>query len=64
MNRDEFIRQFVTSFLATWCANNYTDYCMRSMQEELANPPIEDAIHLAEEAWEVSKDLYPIKMVE
>jgi len=44
---------FVNTFIATWCATNHTDYCMRGLQKELENPPIEDAIHLAHEAWEL-----------
>jgi hypothetical protein len=38
-------------FLATWAATNYTDYCMNSQQEQLSNPPVEDAVFLADEAW-------------
>ena len=51
MNEIEFKQQFISCFLASWCAVNYTDYCMRGMHEQLSNPPVEDAIHLANDAW-------------
>jgi len=45
-----FIEQFATTFLATWCANNYSDACARGEQQRLEHPPVEDAIFLAEAA--------------
>lgn len=52
MNRQQFIDQFVTQFLASWCAKNHGDYCARNLHESLYNPPIEDAQDIAEEIWE------------
>jgi hypothetical protein len=51
VTEEEFKEQFKVTFLATWAATNYNEYCMNSMQEALSNPPIEDAIFLADEAW-------------
>lgn len=47
-----FIDVFVSTFLATWCATRYDDYCSRGWQDRLSNPPIEDAEFLAGEIWE------------
>jgi len=52
IEKDWFINSFMMVFMATWCANNYTDYCMRGQQALLSEPPVEDAQHLAEEAYE------------
>jgi len=52
MKKEEFIRAFVTQFLASWAATNFTDYCARGRQESLEDPPVEDAFFLAEKHWE------------
>ena len=51
MNETQFKEQFITAFLATWCANNHADLCSRGKQESLYHPPIEDAIDIANEVW-------------
>jgi len=51
MTKEEFIRQFVVQFLATWTATNYNDFCARDMHSHLETPPVEDAFFLAEAAW-------------
>jgi hypothetical protein len=51
MSEQDFKDQFKVIFLATWAATHYTDYCMNSQQEQLSNPPVEDAVFLADEAW-------------
>ena len=51
MNEKTFKDNFISTFLASWCATHYNDYCMQSKQEQLENPPVEDAIYLADEAW-------------
>jgi len=51
-----FKEQFVTTFLATWVANNYAEACLRDKHETLYNPPVEDAEHLAGKAWEKVKE--------
>ncbi len=52
-----FKEQFVTTFLATWVAKNYDDYVQFEMHDRLADPPVEDAEHLANTAWEKVVDL-------
>lgn len=47
----EFRAQFITTFLATWTANNYADACARGEHKRLEKPPCEDAAFLAEKAW-------------
>lgn len=47
----KFKMNFVSTFLATWCANEYTNVCMRGEQVRLNTPPVEDAEFLAEQAW-------------
>lgn len=51
MSEEEFKNMFIATFLASWCAKNYEQFCMESRQESLSNPPAEDAIFLADEAW-------------
>lgn len=51
MKEDEFIDNFMTTFLASWTANNFDLICARGEWERLENPPVEDAIYLAECAW-------------
>lgn len=55
-DRRQFVREFMTTFLATWCAENYSDYCTRGLHKELRNPPVEDAEHLAHEAFNKIRD--------
>jgi len=55
MKRNEFIEQFTTTFLATWCVNNYDDACRRSDHKRLEHPPVEDAEYLANCAWDEIK---------
>lgn len=52
-----FKEQFVVTFLASWCAHHYDDYCQRELHDELEHPPIEDAVELANAAWTHGKDL-------
>jgi len=59
MTKEQFIDQFVTTFLATWCAENYTHFCMTDQHESLYNPPIEDAYDMAEGVWENLQKLKP-----
>ena len=56
MNRQQFISHFITTFCATWCANNHADYCQMDKHDELESPPMEDALLLAEAAWELYKE--------
>lgn len=51
LDEQRFKEQFIASFLASWCAVNYTEYCVQGAQKLLGKPPVEDAIHLADEAW-------------
>jgi len=52
MTEQEFKQAFIISFLATWTANEYNDACVNDRHEKLHNPPVEDAIFLADKAWE------------
>lgn len=58
LSKQDFIEQFVVQFLASYTATIYEDCCMRGQHAKLRKPPVEDAIHLAEEAWNelVDKD--------
>jgi len=51
MIEQEFKQNFLASFMATWCANHYTEYCMAGKHKELANPAMEDAVELANDVW-------------
>jgi hypothetical protein len=51
MDEKSFKANFITTFLATWVANNYDECCMRGQHERLSDPPVEDAEFLANEAW-------------
>jgi len=57
LKEKKFKEQFKVTFLATWAATNFNDYCMNGMQESLENPPVEDAIYLADKAWEKLNDV-------
>jgi len=50
--QDRFIDTFAATFCAAWAAARYDDYCTSGKQIELERPPIEDAVYLAERAWE------------
>lgn len=47
-----FIKSFSTHFMANWAALNYSDFCTRGLHKELGKPPVEDAMFLAEQAWD------------
>jgi hypothetical protein len=51
MDEKEFKSTFIATFLASWCATNYSDYCINGKQEALSRPPVEDAVFLADKAW-------------
>lgn len=46
-----FTMDFASTFCATWCANNWEQFCMEDRHDELKNPPVDEAIYLAEEVW-------------
>lgn len=51
--KTEFIERYVTTFLATWAANNYVNACAEDRHDKLAeSAPLEDAHCLANQAWE------------
>ncbi len=50
----KFKENFITTFLATWVANNYDDV---DTMDLLFDPPIEDAEHLADAAWDKVQEL-------
>ena len=51
LHEGTFKADFITTFLATWCAERHTNYCMAGKHAELADPPIEDAEELANDIW-------------
>jgi hypothetical protein len=51
-DEQRFKQQFVVQFLATYCATNYAEFCTTGRQNELRNPPTEDAADMAEAAWQ------------
>jgi hypothetical protein len=53
----DFKDQYQVTFLASWTASNYNDYCINGQQEALSHPPAEDAIFLADEAWKALQDV-------
>jgi hypothetical protein len=57
MSREQFIEQYVITFLATWTANNYSEACMSGNHQRLREPPVEDAYFLAEKAWEHKNEI-------
>lgn len=52
INEQEFKNHFIITFLAAWCAENYADACAFRQHERLSHPPVEDAISLADSAWD------------
>ena len=52
VNESDFKSNFISTFLATYCAVNYADFCARGLHKELEHPPVEDAVFLANTAWE------------
>jgi hypothetical protein len=46
-----YIEHFAATFLATWCANNYDEICARGEHDRFNRMPVEDAVHLGEQAW-------------
>jgi len=52
MTRQVFIERYVVEFLAAYNATIYVEACMMGHHDRLRNPPIEDARHMAEHAWE------------
>ena len=52
MDREIFLDNFVTQFLASYSNSVYMDCCQRGDHDRLYNPPIEDALFIGEEVWE------------
>ena len=50
-DEQRFKQAYAVQFLASFVAKNYTEACMMGQHERLRKPPVEDAHHLAEEAW-------------
>jgi len=60
MDEKTFKAQFIATFLASWCAAHYDEYCMRDMHGQLEKPPVEDAAFLAGTAWTEVKAKVPV----
>ncbi len=53
MNKELFLQQYVTQFLASYMAYHHEDDCMNGHPgKRYAHQPIEDALFCAEQAWE------------
>ena len=52
MLEEVFKAQFIASFCAAWCAANYDMANATGKPEYLEKPPMEDAIFLADCAWD------------
>ena len=61
MNRDclfsksderAFKQKFAIQFMAAYVASRNDYCCIHGLHDELRNPPVEDAQHLAECAWD------------
>jgi len=50
MKKQEFIDAYIIQFLASYATVNYSEACFNGNFDNLH--PVEDAIHLAERAWE------------
>jgi hypothetical protein len=64
MSREAFIESFVANFLASWVAGEYNMACAHGHHERLSNPPAEDALGLAEDAWARLQALAPSPTIE
>lgn len=50
-NERAFKAQYVAAFLAMWTVHHYDQACALGTQAMLHDPPVEDAMHLANTAW-------------
>ena len=58
-----FIDRFVACFLANWCVQQYEECCNGGDHDRIEHPPVEDAVHIAECAWDSYvryRDNYPV----
>lgn len=61
MKKQQFIDQYVCTFLASYMAGRYDDDCQNGHPNEPYNhQPVEDAEFLAKKAWEQYYDPYTI----
>lgn len=51
LDQDQFMTQYVTTFLATWAANAYDRAHADTEVMPLTKPPVSHAISLARVAW-------------
>ena len=51
MDEQQFKAHYIATFCASWSAVTYSDHCLRGWDG--VRQPIEDAIELANEAWEL-----------
>jgi len=55
MEKAKFIDTYVATFLAAHTANIYDEACAYGLHNRFDNQPIEDAVGIAESAWEQLK---------
>jgi hypothetical protein len=51
MNEEQFKQNFISTFLASWCADHYDEFNKYGRYCDLKRPPVDDAIDLAKHAW-------------
>jgi hypothetical protein len=49
--KEDFIARYIPAFLAAMAAQDYVRNCQRGWSPKY-DPPVDDAMFLAEEAWE------------
>ena len=53
MDREKFIEMYIVTFMASYAARHYHDYCLRGLQHLLSDVGmIEEARSLAESVWD------------
>lgn len=61
MNKKQFVDHYVATFLASYMAGRYDDDCMNGHPNEPHNhQPVEDAVFLAQRAWEQYYDPFQV----
>jgi hypothetical protein len=51
MNEEQFKAHYIATFLASWAVMEYDGACSTGQHALLNNPPVEDAVFLADKAW-------------
>ena len=57
MTKKEFVENFVTIFMASYCSKDYDHNIQCGKYEEIYSPNVEDAFNIAEHVWENMKKI-------